>query len=271
MNFPQLRRVERGVEFPCRRIKLRSQSQPLLPYPDESGVRRDGSPVIKELNSLRLPVLGGIWTAAITLFAYEPIATSIARAARGDRQANPVEELLELAMAGVFGDDEQWLRLARTPEPQRKFGWRKRRTTSTFLQQDPLHSTAVYTIVVYSLMRAQELFGRRLTDREREDYCRDATQGIGAVLAPRGRVPQSYEELRFHYSLIVERQLKFDTRFTELYEKSRDRDISGTPLRDLTVLAARALPSAMLGVLQLTETPDDPMPTTAAGRFAARS
>ncbi|MEH0929903.1 oxygenase MpaB family protein [Micromonospora sp. CPCC 205558] len=254
-------------------MKLRSQSQPVLPYPDESpvGAHRAGSSAIKELNSLRLPVLGGIWTAAITLFAYEPVAASIARVARGDRHANPVEELLGLAVAGVFGDDDQWQRLTRNHESQRKLGWGKRRTASTFQQQDPLHSTAVYTITVYSLLRVQGLFCRRLTDREREDYCRDAAQGIGAVLAPRGRVPQSYDELRFHYSLIVERQLNFDRRFTELYEKSRDRDLAGTPIRDLSPLAARALPPGFVNVLDLADIPGDPMRTTAAaGRSDAR-
>ncbi|MFI7604369.1 oxygenase MpaB family protein [Micromonospora sp. NPDC049366] len=250
-----------------------SQSQPLLPYPGEApvGAHRAGSSVIKELNSLRLPVLGGIWTAAITLFAYEPVAASIARTVRGDHHANPVEELLELAMAGVFGDDEQRLRLNRTPEPARKLGWRKRRDASTFQQQDPLHSTAVYTIVLYSLMRVQELFCRRFTDREREAYCRDATHGIGAVLAPRGRVPQTYDELRFHYSLIVERQLRFDRRFTELFERSFEQDLAGAPMRELTALAARALPPRFLGVPRLAEIASGPIPTMmAAGRFDDR-
>ncbi|MBM7489471.1 hypothetical protein JOD64_000693 [Micromonospora luteifusca] len=220
---------------------------------------------------MRLPVLGGVWAAAITLFAYEPVATSIVRTARGGRHANAVEELLELAMTGVFGDGEQSFRLARDPESPRKFGWAKRRDASTFQQQDPLHSTAVYTIVVYSLLRVQELFCRRLNEHEREAYCRDATQGIGAVLAPRGRVPQTFNELRFHYNLIVERQLRFDRRFTGLYEKSRDQDVAGTPIRDLTTLAARALPPSLLGVLQLTEVPRDPMQTmTAAGQFDVR-
>ncbi|MGC4747975.1 oxygenase MpaB family protein [Micromonospora sp. DT201] len=236
------------------------------------GTHQAGSSVIKELNAVRLPVLGGIWAAAITVFAYEPVAASIARAARGGGRANAVEELLELAMAGVFGDDEQWFRLARGPEPSRKFGWAKRRDASTFQQQDPLHSTAVYTIVVYSLLRVQELSCRRLNEQEREAYCRDATQGIGAVLAPRGRVPQTFNELRFHYNLIVERQLRFDRRFTELYEKSRDQDLAGTPIRDLTALAVRALPPSLLGALRSAEVPSEPMQTmTSAGRFDVRS
>ncbi|MFC3499564.1 hypothetical protein ACFOOK_00925 [Micromonospora krabiensis] len=107
----------------------------------------------------------------------------------------------------------------------------------------------------------RSLFCRRLADRERESYCRDATQGVGAVLAPRGRVPQTFDELRFHYSLIVERQLTFDRRFTELYERFRDRDLAGTPMRELTGLASRALPPSLLNVLHLVENPDAPLPT----------
>ncbi|WP_030487862.1 oxygenase MpaB family protein [Micromonospora chokoriensis] len=189
----------------------------------------------------------------MTLFAYAPVAASIARTVRDNRRANPVDELLELTMSGVFGDDEQWLRPTRTLEPPRKFGWGKRPATSTFQQHDPLHSTAVYTIVVYNLLRTQELLHRRLNDREREAYHRDATLGIGAVLAPRGRVPQTYDELRFHYNSIVERHLSFDRRFIDLYEKSRDQQLAGTPMRDLTVPAARVLPPSLLDVLHLTE------------------
>ncbi|MFY1616224.1 oxygenase MpaB family protein [Micromonospora sp. WMMD736] len=239
---------------------MRSQSPSMLSNPREpvTAADRSGASVIKEFNSARMPVLVGIWASTMTLFAYAPVAASIARAVREDRRANAVEELLELTMVGVFGTDEQWVRLARAAEPSRRFGWGKPRDTTTFQQHDPLHSTAVYTIVVYSLMRVQELFYRRLNEREREAYYGDAAEGIGRVLAPRGRVPQTFDELRFHYNSIIERHLTVDRRFIELYEQARVQLLTGTPIRDLTAPAVRALPPSILDVLRLTDVSRDP-------------
>ncbi len=172
---------------------------------------------------------------------------------RREPGTNVVRELFERTMTGVFGGPEDLLRMEQAPKAKRRFGFGSRPDASTFQQDDPLHSTAVYTIVVHSLLRVQEMLYRRLSDHERQDYCRQATHGIRAALAPKGQVPQSYDELNFHYRLITERQLKFDEQFSKLYALSSTMQLGGMRLQDLTCFVARILPADLLGALDLAE------------------
>lgn len=216
--------------------------------------------VLRELNSPQLPAVAGIWAAAVTSFAYAPVARSMSGRLRREPGTNVVRELFERTMTGVFGTPEDLVRLEQSPKVKRRFGFGGRPDVSTFQQDDPLHSTAVYTIVVHSLLRVQEMLYRRLSDHERQDYCRQATHGIRAALAPKGQVPQSYDELNFHYRLITERQLKFDDQFDKLYAMSSTMQLGGMRLQDLTCFVARILPADLLGALDLAELGSTPSP-----------
>ncbi|MGC4855430.1 hypothetical protein ACLQ24_19065 [Micromonospora sp. DT4] len=225
------------------------------------------APVLREMNSPWLPTLAGIWAASMTLFAYAPVATSISRRLRGERRANVVEELFTQTMVGVYPgakQDQQRLHPPRSKNQQLSY-------ESTFQRRNPLHSTAVYTVVVRDLLRIQELFYRRLNHPERISYCRDASDCIAAQLAPDGRIPQTYEELDFHHQAIVERQIAVDRQFFRLYETFSERQVAGVPIGELTPISAPALPSVVVDALGLVETTRPPFPSLAPYHLTAHS
>ncbi|MET8277894.1 hypothetical protein [Micromonospora sp. NPDC005174] len=226
-----------------------------------------GASVLREMNAPWLPALAGIWAASVTLFAYAPVATAISRRLRGERRANVVEELFTRTMLGVYPGakrDEQRHHPSRSKSQDRSY-------EATFQRRDPLHSTAVYTVVVRDLLRIQELFYRRLNHPERIMYCRDANERIAAQLAPDGRSPQTYEELDFHHQAIVERQITVDRQFFRLYETFSDQQVAGAPISELTPVSAPALPPVVVDALGLVEATRAPFPTLAPYHLTAHA
>lgn len=207
-------------------------------------------PLLQEMYAARAPVLLGGMAATMLLMAYPPVMVPFAAEWR-DRgyPPDPCRRLIPRWLTAVTGSAEEAERLRRRaaaahsrvhgPMPaevdQARFG-------TTYSAADPVPMTAMYVVVLYLMLAAQELLHRRLAgDAERDRYCVLAAASAGFAFGVQDRVPVTISGLREGYERILAEDLQATELGRDLLQALLAADIGGVPGAELAGCAALLL------------------------------